>query len=1185
MGDSRRQRTAREYFCAEVLRLPPGVIKPDLYTLLGLGFFEPDHGTIVRAAMERAGVLEACLADTRPGHEKALRGLIKEIREARLTLLDPKRRKAYDATLIGHREEEKKQEHIDVDLRPGTMVAGRYRVLGERRAGGFGKVYDALDSNLRTRVELSVLRPSLSKDKASRRRAERAARAAAALDHPGIVRVDEVGEAEGLLFVRTRQLLGKSLLEAIEATPKMRFDADLARETGQQLAEALAYAHERDVTHGDLRPHNVVVGAEGRVAIVDFRVSRAIQDALGIDPPRSRPPGEEDAPPADLFGLGCVLYQMLAGMPPFAQRGSTQMRELPGDVPDDLAGLTRSLLHPDPAKRPGSAAEVAGRLAPRSATRRMPALIGTAAVLIVALVAVLLARGGGDGEASARGQAWELIARGQLDQAIRHLKEAREQSPEDRSLDAPLADALDRKAGELEKAGDIQSAQELLAEAQSIAPDEARQKRLERLAAESVARLKGIVVRIDAVTAKPVVTAAVGRDFSGRVQIGGADAAIENGVARRALDLSEGPHEIPYLLEDRIGNAHQGSLLTIVDRTPPTISILEPEPGALFRTAGVKVRVAVSDANLPTVVTVQARELFLVDKQASSVFKLTDGEHVLVATVTDRAGLVATVRVRVIVDTTAPDLEVATNRIVTKDGAATIRGTLTTNGATVAVDGTPVELKERRFAATVRVAADRFVPVEATGPTGIRRQIPVQVVIDSRGPRVKLGWGRRDRNGILLYGTKEMDAKGLRLRVRIEDKTRVTLRPIHGAMAGNDWVVPAHEGRRQVRLVAVDEAGNETAVVATIEGHRAAPRLDVKNATSPITADEEAILEIEADGTLTVNSRKVEPGRVKVPLPEGRMDLIVVARDRYGNESRWKKNVLVDRTRPEISLRGEVERGIGRQEIVFDFNETVASVTCFGKTIKPDSKSVRLKVDLKPGRRRVVVVARDRAGNTGRAAFVLKAVNKVLLLDGKSAVRIDIPLAVARLEKFTIECWVRGFEVKGRILLLEKGGRTDGFAIFWSRQDRTLPYGLMVAHGVGLQTLPARRPWKWERWTHLALSYDGTKIRFFVNGSLNDSVAPQNPFRPGKAPLFLGCGSLSRGRPGYFFKGAVDELRLSRTARYTRGFSPRRYLNEDKDTVLFLRFDAMERDRFKDSSGNKLHARAVGRPRIAEETR
>jgi serine/threonine protein kinase len=444
------ERTPRHYLYAEVLRLPVGTKSPDLYTLLGLKFFEPDHGTIVRAAMERIELLEACQADPRPAFASAAEKLTARVREAQLILLDPKRRKRYDQSLIGKDARKKREDPRlkETDLPTGTMVAGRYRVLGERRRGLFGIVYDALDSNLRTRVELSVLRPALSKDKrGARRRSERASRAAALLDHPGIVRVDEVGDADGLLFVRTRAVEGMSLLEIIESTEKMRLEPELARTIGRQIASALGYAHMKETTHGDLRPHNVVLGPEDRVFVGDFCISRVVLDEIKAPAPRTRAYEDEDSPAADVFSLGCLLYQMLGGMPPFS--GETKKRAprpLPDDVPEGLRTLVMHLLDKDPAKRPEARA-VAERLAPKTTVRRTPLLVGAAGVLVAIVLGLLFLFGGGgdDGGGSVRERAWELIAERRFDEAIEALQDARALDPEDGTLVRPLTPASSRR--------------------------------------------------------------------------------------------------------------------------------------------------------------------------------------------------------------------------------------------------------------------------------------------------------------------------------------------------------------------------------------------------------------------------------------------------------------------------------------------------------------------------------------------------------------------------------------------------------------------------------------------------------------------------------------------------------------------------------------------------------------------
>jgi hypothetical protein len=1179
-------RTPRQYLYAEVLRLPKGTRSPDLYTLLGLKYFEPDHGTIVRAAMERIALLETCQADPRPAYASAAEKLAARVREAQLILLDPKRRKRYDQSLIGKDGEAEKEDpkQIETDLPTGTMVGGRYRVLGERRRGLFGIVYDALDSNLRTRVELSVLRPALSKDKrGARRRSERAARAAALLDHPAIVRVDEVGDAEGLLFVRTRAVEGMSLLEVIESTEKMRLEPDLARTIGRQIADALAYAHMKETTHGDLRAHNVVLGPEDRVFVGDFCISRVVLDEIKAPAPRSRAYEGEDEPPADVFSLGCILYQMLGGMPPFAGEGKKKRapRPLPDDVPEDLRTLVMQLLDKDPAKRPNARA-VSERLTPKTVVRRMPLLIGAAGVLAaIVLGALLFFTGGGDGGGSVRERAWELIAERRFDEAIEALQEARALDPDDLTLVRPLTEALERKAGVVEK-NDLALAQRLLEEAEALDPSEERAATLERIRGEALRRLERVEVRIDPITSQPMVEIDTGP--AERVEIADQDVKIVDGKARLAFELPDGEHTIGYALIDGAGNRFDGEVTTVIDTKPPVLEIVEPKDGALFRRGDVRVSVKVRDANPPEEVRIRARPVDLVEGAGSDIFSLGDGEHEIEVAVVDRAGLETKASVKVVVDSKAPELTLDAERIVTPDGRAVIRGR--TRGAKVTVRGETVEVSdEGAFEHAVDMRRDGILSVEATGVTGLRKRLSVRVVIDRDKPRLSVGFERRDRDGILLYGAKEIDAGGVRLRLLAEDKTEVAIQPRHGRMEGRHWIVPAQRGRHTATLKATDEAGNVATLNVRLEGHRASPRLDVKTGLPDYTNENEAVLDVTSDTDLFVQGEPRAPGRLKVPLEDGSQRLVVVARDRYGNETRWEKTVVVDRVPPKVTLHGGTERGVGGQQLRFDADEDLVSLKCFGKTVELQGRRAVLDVDLKPGTRRVTVRARDRAGNTSDTKFTLRIVNKVLQLPGNAALRVGVPANLANSRRLTIECWVRGAPGTARSVLRRGGGGGDGYAINWRREKGGLPYGALVVHELGFLTLPVKKAWRWEKWTHVAICFDETKARFFVNGSQHYQVSAEATRRISKSPLLIGCGTSSRNRYGYFFHGAIDELRLSSVSRYSRSFSPRRYLAADEHTVLLLRFDKKTGDKFTDSSRNKLHATALGRPTLKEENR
>jgi len=1189
--ESGRQRNPRDYYYGEVLQLPPGTKQPDHYVLLGVRYFEEDHDTILRAALERIRLLEACEADPRPAYRKVLAQLIAEVREAQMALLDPRRRKAYDAALTGTTEVEPDEDIRELELPPGTMYADRYRILREVRRGALGVVYEAGDKNLRSKVHVSILRPRLSHESVPRRRIEQAARAAHALDHPGILRLDEVGNGDGLLFVRTRAVERKGLLEIIESTPEMRLETDKARMVLMGVADALRYAHAQGIVHGDLRPKNVFVDdREGRILVADFCLSRAVADALGDMSSLYREPENEPNPAADLIALGCLGYQMLAGMPPFAA-GATdkEPKPLPQDVPSDLGELVLRLLSRAPAQRP-ALLDVIAELRRERRSRRLPLYIAAGVLVVAGAVAGGVALLGGSGSAPAEkppvtveADAWRLIANRKFDEAIARVRKAREADPADASLIAPLAQALEGTAEGREKAGDPWHAQVLLQEAARLEPSPRRAEALERVTAAAVAELNAIRIEIAEVTSDPAMTVDVRRLRS--CVIGGNElvpgASVDGPTTKRLPNLAEGRHELAIVMIDRAGNRRTGSVVCIVDRTAPVLEILEPPEGAQFRKGRIPFRVQVHDANPEERVSVNGESVAARDGEALGVLEFEDGEQTIEVVARDRAGNETRTSRTIVVDSKAPDLELQTARIATRDGRVSVRGTVRSRVEQVTVDGQPVAVDANgSFAADLVVKEDRAVPVVAVGLTGLRRTLPVEVLLDDQPPRIGVLWERRDPRGALLYGTKEMEAGDLALPLQADDKTRVTFLPEQGRVEGNVWHVPAREGRATILLRARDEAGNETELRVDVEGHRATPRLLVRCSTDEITNDKETQLDIQADRAVLVQGEPREPGRLKMPLPEGKVELVVQAIDRYGNETRWTSRFLVDRTPPKIDLDGGPERGIGRQELLFVADEALFSITCFGKTVRASGRSARIETTLKQGRRRLHVIARDLAGNSAKATFNLDVKNRVLVLDGGSAVQVALP-ATVNLDTFTVECWVRGMTPEGTRGLVSNY-KNAGFALMWSGLKANKPYAVLYTEKSGRTPVRAKKAWEWDSWTHLALSHDGKRIRFYVNGSLQQSAELKERLVPSKSPLYIGRDSVARYS---HFTGAIDEVRISNVARYTRGFSPPRFHKEDDKTVLLLRFDMLRGKLFPDSSEHGHHGIPLGNPRLKEENR
>ena len=208
---------------------------------------------------------------------------------------------------------------------PGDELAG-YRIESLLGRGGMGVVFRARDLALDRNVALKLLAPELAEDVRFRDRFLRESRLAASLDHPAIVPIYDAGEVGGQLYIAMRLVDGidlKRLLALEGALP-----AERALGLLEQVADALDAAHERGLVHRDVKPSNVLVDARGHCYLADFGLSRRLADpSPGLGPGRSLGTVDYVAPEqirggdvdgrADLYSLGCLLYECLAGWPPF----------------------------------------------------------------------------------------------------------------------------------------------------------------------------------------------------------------------------------------------------------------------------------------------------------------------------------------------------------------------------------------------------------------------------------------------------------------------------------------------------------------------------------------------------------------------------------------------------------------------------------------------------------------------------------------------------------------------------------------------------------------------------------------------------------------------------------------------------------------------------------------------------
>lgn len=268
---------------------------------------------------------------------------------------------------------------------PGSIgrIAG-YEVLGLLGRGGMGLVFRAFDPSLSRIVAVKVLSPRLASSARARKRFVREARSAAAINHPNVVTIHAVGEQKGLPYLVMECIAGQSLRQRIRSGPPLK-SAQLLR-ISLQVAQGLDAAHQQVVIHRDIKPANIMLEDNvERVKLTDFGLAMAALSASEltstehlVGTPEYMSPeqvrGETLDPRSDLFGLGCVIYALVAGHSPFkgghaldSLRRVTDLDPPPlsavdPNVPPALSALVERLLSKDPDDRPRSAAEVADAL-------------------------------------------------------------------------------------------------------------------------------------------------------------------------------------------------------------------------------------------------------------------------------------------------------------------------------------------------------------------------------------------------------------------------------------------------------------------------------------------------------------------------------------------------------------------------------------------------------------------------------------------------------------------------------------------------------------------------------------------------------------------------------------------------------------------------------------------------------
>jgi eukaryotic-like serine/threonine-protein kinase len=264
------------------------------------------------------------------------------------------------------------------ESRPPNASLSHYRIISRLGAGGMGEVFLAEDTHLGRRVAVKVLPAAFTGDAERLRRFEQEAKAASALNHPNIITIHEIGHASGEHFIVTEYIAGRTLRERLRDAMKLTEALDIAA----QAAGALAAAHEAGIVHRDIKPENLMLRPDGYVKVLDFGLAKLVEqrpvevDSLAptvakvdtepgvllgtvqyMSPEQAR--GLQVDSRSDIFSLGVVLYEMVAGRRPFMGETKTDiilaivdkepppLSEYVPDAPQELERIVSKALRKD----------------------------------------------------------------------------------------------------------------------------------------------------------------------------------------------------------------------------------------------------------------------------------------------------------------------------------------------------------------------------------------------------------------------------------------------------------------------------------------------------------------------------------------------------------------------------------------------------------------------------------------------------------------------------------------------------------------------------------------------------------------------------------------------------------------------------------------------------------------------
>src|SRR6516225_6354762 len=264
----------------------------------------------------------------------------------------------------------------------GTVLGKRYEILAMLGQGGMGAVYKARDQELDRLVALKVIRPELTTNPEILKRFKQELILARQVTHRNVIRIFDLGQADGLKFITMEFLEGQDL--RAELMKRGKFSPEEAARIILQISRALEVAHGEGVVHRDLKPQNIMLDANGRAYVMDFGIARSAylpgmtQTGALIGTPEYMSPeqakGEKLDERSDLFSLGVIFYELLTGNSPYysdtplatlwkrMQEKAKPLTEVDPTIPKEISDIVAKLLEIEPANRFANAGELAWRL-------------------------------------------------------------------------------------------------------------------------------------------------------------------------------------------------------------------------------------------------------------------------------------------------------------------------------------------------------------------------------------------------------------------------------------------------------------------------------------------------------------------------------------------------------------------------------------------------------------------------------------------------------------------------------------------------------------------------------------------------------------------------------------------------------------------------------------------------------